>query len=609
MSAPQTPKRQRPTAKNTPSYTSSPNTPFSTPGTRGSGSGYHTTPEACSGKFSDELQFNASSNLRRGENKSNTDLPVTNLPPSFESPRSNPLLQSFNTTVHRSIPDAAVPKLQVVGQVDAFDAEAGKSHQKSHQSGKGQRLQSMTAADIQSLRDRFDIKSADSEIEYEDLTISDNEKVCPKAQTTSDHRINNTTDSRGKVKQTELLLGHESKRSPNDPTSRSTGSSSNAIQDNNLGSAEMSGTLETKSSPRNNKGADSSTRLDRPQKARAPRRKRRSDQMSRPKTILNSSESVPEGLPSVTRDRRRQVMSRRKVRAASEPILPTYRDNSDVEVKDALDANSQQRTTFPQPMTPLNTTRKVFSRKNEPRSATDIINKLSESLEKNNKKKKVPSEEGYIYIYTSPLCPNLVKIGATKNFPGDRVKEWESTCKIECNRIGDHYDSIFPSFRFVEGLIQEELSNERRSFPCDYCRKKSKLGPKDHEEWYEISEEHALKVVQRWRRWMLECSPYKSDGTLTYKWKWKLRTDGVRNGDWDAWTQPFTPSDISRYVLHHAWKAFKEYVPVLRGILMHPGLFIWVAIPFVYFCWGGTVTLLSLFLGAVVFLWVYLWYE
>lgn len=86
--------------------------------------------------------------------------------------------------------------------------------------------------------------------------------------------------------------------------------------------------------------------------------------------------------------------------------------------------------------------------------------------------------------------------------------------------------------RIVEGLIQGELYNERRKYKCTKCRRAHKLdgampakdkkgGSIEHGEWYEVSVERALEVVQRWRLWVVHNKPYNVDGTLWEAWIWK----------------------------------------------------------------------------------------
>ncbi|RDW64576.1 hypothetical protein BP6252_10227 [Coleophoma cylindrospora] len=129
-----------------------------------------------------------------------------------------------------------------------------------------------------------------------------------------------------------------------------------------------------------------------------------------------------------------------------------------------------------------------------------------------------PAEQryGYIYMYEFENCNGFIKIGVTKREPSERKKEWLGKCKLLILPIEDPNDKPFFHYALVEKIIQIELWEQRRKYKCGKCHKSHKDPPhsitnpdrrkleKDvsHGEWYEISHETALEVVDKWRQWV-----------------------------------------------------------------------------------------------------------
>jgi hypothetical protein len=168
-------------------------------------------------------------------------------------------------------------------------------------------------------------------------------------------------------------------------------------------------------------------------------------------------------------------------------------------------------------------------------------------------------DHGFIYIFKSPIYPGYVKIGKTKRTSEERIQQWRWRCKFTCNHVKDDNDTRFQHYGIVELLVQAELWNKRRKFKCTRCKKehRQEIGTRgvtkatEHGEWYEITEDHAKQVVERWRHWVTMARPYRShDGILYDIWKWKHnqamqagRRDSV---DWTKWTC-LSSYDILRY--------------------------------------------------------------
>lgn len=202
-------------------------------------------------------------------------------------------------------------------------------------------------------------------------------------------------------------------------------------------------------------------------------------------------------------------------------------------------------------------------------------------------------DEGFIYIFKSNAYPGYVKIGKTKQEPEKRISQWKKQCKLPftCIHVLDPNDKSFRHYGIVEELVQAELWNERRKFKCKGCGKghqfsqqgdatedeseqemtnatedepqqvnrrgrkpkpkQEKKSPKknqleqekktlrEHKEWFEITEERALEVVEKWRSWIIKCHPYTRRGVLTPFWKWKYQ-QAMKSGeiDWVKWRSP-----------------------------------------------------------------------
>jgi len=191
---------------------------------------------------------------------------------------------------------------------------------------------------------------------------------------------------------------------------------------------------------------------------------------------------------------------------------------------------------------------------------------------------KFNEDYGFIYIFKSPLYPGYVKIGKTKQEPKLRVSQWQDKCKFTCNHITDDKDKGFQNYGVVESIIAAELWNERRTFKCKACGKEharqhafqqgaSKLI--EHGEWYEITEAHALQVVEKWRNWVVTQRPYSQDGVLYDFWKWK-HDQAMKFGDeaatnWTRW-RFLCLFDLVHYYFHSIHLFLGVAIPSIAAI-------------------------------------------
>ncbi|KAH8821324.1 T5orf172 domain-containing protein [Xylogone sp. PMI_703] len=160
------------------------------------------------------------------------------------------------------------------------------------------------------------------------------------------------------------------------------------------------------------------------------------------------------------------------------------------------------------------------------------------------------NDEGYIYVLKAPdyfrqNFPGknpLVKIGMAKDVDA-RIKSLKSKCGItDLKLVDDKNHRAVHVYWKVEQLVHIELRNFRRVLKCKNCGAKS--GNKtEHQEWFEISEELALKTVERWRRFV-ELNPYDENGALRDFWSSRLKSRDMKllrsQDDTEEWNERWT---------------------------------------------------------------------
>lgn len=134
------------------------------------------------------------------------------------------------------------------------------------------------------------------------------------------------------------------------------------------------------------------------------------------------------------------------------------------------------------------------------------------------------NKEGHVYIFKSPeyfrtFFPNeppLLKIGMAKDV-SKRMEYLRGKCGLfDLARVDDSQDRPMEFYWKVEELVHAELQNFRRLLNCKKCR--SARGTEtEHQEWFAVKEEVALRTVQRWRRF-IELEPYDENGILKDHW-------------------------------------------------------------------------------------------
>jgi hypothetical protein len=178
---------------------------------------------------------------------------------------------------------------------------------------------------------------------------------------------------------------------------------------------------------------------------------------------------------------------------------------------------------------------------------------------------------GYIYILESVShAPGHVKIGKTKTLPEMRKRAWDR-CEIPLRVYKDSFQHAFHDFHIIESIIHLDLQNARKKYRCRKCslgkekRMKSRaaaaaveerhdveleiaLAEEEactvdyyHGEWFEVGPATALKILNRWRSWIIKHKPFDAHGQLTPYWKWRAQRAEMTVSDieWDTWTQPW----------------------------------------------------------------------
>ncbi|KAN0092234.1 T5orf172 domain containing protein [Hyaloscypha variabilis] len=234
----------------------------------------------------------------------------------------------------------------------------------------------------------------------------------------------------------------------------------------------------------------------------------------------------------------------------------------------------------------------------------DLDNSWKAWTNPSSKTSKTPTveDEGYIYIFRSKpdAFPGrrYVKIGKTKQPIEKRRTQWTGKCHFEFIHVKDSNDKRFLHYHAVERIIHTELYNERRKYKCNNCTHFHQLEvgqasvqstPTEHGEWFEISEERALQVVNKWREWVIKNEPYRHDGTLRAAWLWKCSLGSFwMNGteeDWVLWRE-FNSSQSLKCILHYFRKWLGDISPLVMDLLMMRGAIFGLALVWYFWAWG-----------------------
>jgi hypothetical protein len=124
--------------------------------------------------------------------------------------------------------------------------------------------------------------------------------------------------------------------------------------------------------------------------------------------------------------------------------------------------------------------------------------------------------DGHVYLYTVKGNEKYVKIGYTGRLIEERHKEWTFDCNRKTMSLypkQSYLVKAIPHARRVEALCHAELDHHKVKIYCKACLK-------PHIEWFEVSPEEAIGVIEKWSKWIAK-RPYQSK-TLRSRVTWSL---------------------------------------------------------------------------------------
>ena len=133
---------------------------------------------------------------------------------------------------------------------------------------------------------------------------------------------------------------------------------------------------------------------------------------------------------------------------------------------------------------------------------------LNEQLLKTMIKPLKPNErEGYLFICVADDAPEMCRISFTSHNIHARLRYIYRSCKRRLTLVKDPGHRRVSDMNRLQKLVRIELSEYQRTEErCKGCSMK-------HNQWFELSPEKALAVIERGMRW-LDLQPYDADGLL-----------------------------------------------------------------------------------------------
>ncbi|KAH7198057.1 uncharacterized protein B0J16DRAFT_33346 [Fusarium flagelliforme] len=169
----------------------------------------------------------------------------------------------------------------------------------------------------------------------------------------------------------------------------------------------------------------------------------------------------------------------------SEPDEEGESDDESSSDAQSLDAKSDEETTARSPYQPMK-----FALKKQP--IRDVLEYMAKPVEVGPK--RVGRSPGWVYGFTDPSAPGHIKIGYSQESAEQRLREWIKTCGHE--ELNLEFEAEMPcAVQKMEQLIHLTLHTEQ-----EYAWCRSKKCEKRHKEWFKISREEALSVVETWRK-------------------------------------------------------------------------------------------------------------
>ncbi|KAI6909824.1 hypothetical protein KC318_g1372 [Hortaea werneckii] len=149
---------------------------------------------------------------------------------------------------------------------------------------------------------------------------------------------------------------------------------------------------------------------------------------------------------------------------------------------------------------------------------------------------RIGEKTGSVYVVRDPEL-DLVKIGYTTASVSHRVREIRSQCRASSQQWQIEHDdsntSIF-AYRRLEKLVHDDLAPHRWFFLCECgSAKRNANRVTEHQEWFDVSPEIAIKTVKLWRSFLLR-DPYGEP---------LKNTDMPLKGPWNARIKEYKEAD------------------------------------------------------------------
>ncbi|KAF4828668.1 hypothetical protein CGCTS75_v007244 [Colletotrichum tropicale] len=198
----------------------------------------------------------------------------------------------------------------------------------------------------------------------------------------------------------------------------------------------------------------------------------------------------------------------------------------------------------------------------EPKSNMQIDRDLRKLIRKGPSTKKKHRESGEIYLFTIKSATTdveLLKLGRTQADTDTRRKQIKSVCKVK--QIGENKRAIsenVPFHGYAEKLAHTELVNFRHHWDCTCGR--------EHQEYFDVSEDVALEVFERWRDFCNK-KPWTSDGKILPVWEQRLN-------DWKP-TCSGREHEFDHSGLAKNWSEFTSHTPTTIELYVSDAIRLW----------------------------------
>lgn len=183
-----------------------------------------------------------------------------------------------------------------------------------------------------------------------------------------------------------------------------------------------------------------------------------------------------------------------------------------------------------------------------------IHDRLKEKL---NRRLTSTDQRGYVYIFSDPRRPGLLKIGRTKSIL-KRMGQIDYACGLSIKLV-KHFE--VENYIRTESLIHTYILDLRRPYECTKCGR-------NHGEWFEISKQSAETYADRWATFMTQENPYDADLNdlqpffrnsirIRERFLRDLKSEELR----ENWTQILSPTATDRFSYRFiiTWELFWKF--------------------------------------------------